>query len=161
MASYNDIKSASDTSLREKEIEAVRINKINKDKFKIAFNLSNAPVVAELSKIGNTFLGGRFLLKPGYRVRGYKCEKSIINWNGDIEYFWELEHQIKNGTNYYYHSLRVKLGPVYPQTFSVQCTSSYLDGPSIEREQGVEVVKRFCVFLGIVNSKIQASYMNL
>jgi hypothetical protein len=65
MASYNDIKSASDTSLREKEIEAIRINKINKDKFKIAFNLSNAPVVAELSKIGNTFLGGKVFVKTG------------------------------------------------------------------------------------------------
>jgi hypothetical protein len=147
MSKYRDLKTESDAARFATDTMARKIQREIRSEYHKALNSCHSQVINQLMEIGSTFLGGRFFFKRGYRVEHFKAK------DGSWAYLWNLEHQIHNGTSYYYPSLCIKLR-YDGQKFVLEVKSSYLEGPNVDKTLGEKVVKRLKNSIEELNKQI-------
>jgi len=148
MGKYDDLKNASDESLLTKEKNRKKAEAESQERYKAALSLSHGPVLNELREIGRTFLGGRFLLRSGYRVEHFRAK------DGSLTYLWILQYLNEHG--HYFTSVDVRMSHTYPGNISFYLRESALEWPSIEKVAGEQVIVRLKLFLEELESKISA-----
>jgi hypothetical protein len=156
MGKYDDLKTALECSSAARDRDAIRAE----EKFNIALRSCFKDVLNELMEIGSVFLGGRFFLKKGYRVRHYRGKDTIKPKHGYFSYFWFLEYQRNNGTYKYYNAISVELRPTDSDVFSLYITSK-LRGPAIDKELGEKVLTQLKEMLEVLNSRISDKVLQL
>lgn|GEM_PF-5149659 len=148
MGKYDDLKNASDESLLTKEKNRKKYEAESKERYNVALRISHNPVLTELNEIGRTFLGGRFIFRTGYRVEHFTSK------DGSLTYLWILQYRHEHGQ--YFTSVDVRMSYKYPDNISFSVLQPALEGPSIEKAAGEQVIVRLKTFLGELESKISA-----